>query len=82
MWIEKQLIKKVKIAIYNEVECFFAPAASTMLGVSTISQEYKVLYLSDPTYHIMLGYYYEGRSKKNVGSHNYAEKIAWWEQIR
>lgn len=47
-----------------------------MLGVSTISQEYKVLYLSDPTYHIMLGYYYEGRSKKNVGSHNYAEKIA------
>lgn len=49
--------KKVKVAIDDGVECFFAPAASTVLGVSTISQEYKVVYLSDATYHMMLGYY-------------------------
>ncbi len=53
---------------------FLCPAASTVLGVSTISQEYKVVYLSDATYHIMLGYYYEGGSKKNVERHNCAEK--------
>lgn len=66
--------KKVKVAIDDGVECFFAPAASTVLGVSTISQEYKVVYLSDATYHMMLGYYYEGGSKQNVERHNCAEK--------
>lgn len=74
-WMNRNAInKKVKTAIDDGVECFFAPAASTVLGVSTISQEYKVVYLSDATYHIMLGYYYEGGSKKNVERHNCAEK--------
>lgn len=70
----KAINKKIKIAIENGVECFFAPAASTLLGVSTIPQEYKVVYLSDATYHIMLGYYYEGGSKKNIERHDCAEK--------
>lgn len=47
-WVNRKAInKKIKIAIENGVECFFAPAASTLLGVSNIPQEYKVVYLSD-----------------------------------
>lgn len=65
---------KIKNAIKDGVECFFAPAASSVLGVSSIPQKYKVVYLSDSTYHNMLGYYYEGGSKKNIERHNCAEK--------
>lgn len=74
-WIYRKTINaKVKIAIKNGVECFFAPAASSVLGVSTIPEKYKVVYLSDSTYHNMLGYYYSGGSKKNIERHNCVEK--------
>lgn len=70
----KKINTMVRNAINDGVECFFAPAASSVLGVSNIPQKYKVVYLSDSTYHNMLGYYFDGGSKINIDRHNRNEK--------
>lgn len=61
----KSVNKKVKKAIEEGVEVFFAPAASTLLGNSNIPDYCKVIYLSDATYHLMVDYYFFGVGKES-----------------
>lgn len=66
--------KKVKIALSNGVNTFFAPVASSILGCAKIPSCYRVVYLSDATYHCMLNYYFDGGSAGNIRRHEIAEK--------
>lgn len=66
--------RKIKIAKSKGVYTFFAPAASSILGVAKIPSDCRVVYLSDATYHCMLNYYYEGGTAGNIKRHNLAEK--------
>lgn len=66
--------RKVKIALSNGVDVFFAPAASSILGCAKIPSCYRVIYLSDATYHCMLNYYFDGGTAGNIRRHENAEK--------
>ncbi|MFT8710354.1 MAG: glycosyltransferase family 4 protein [Sporolactobacillus sp.] len=65
---------KIHQAVSNEgVSVFFAPASSNLIGVGIIPKECKLVYLSDATYHCMVGYYYDGGSVRNMKLHDMAE---------
>lgn len=64
----------IKKAQKNGVDVFFAPAASTLLGVANIPANCKVIYLSDATYHCMINYYYFNENQKDIKKFNSMEK--------
>ena len=65
---------KIRQALSEGVNTFFAPAASSILCKAKIPVNCRVIYLSDATYHGMLGYYYDGGTVGNVKRHEFAEK--------
>lgn len=58
----------------EKINVFFAPAASTVLGVAKIPSDCKVIYLSDATYHCMVDYYYFHESQGDIRNYNCMEK--------
>lgn len=66
--------RKIKKAQKKGIKVFFAPAASTILGVAKIPIDCKVVYLSDATYHCMLNYYYFNENKGDIKNYNRVEQ--------
>lgn len=65
---------KIREARKKGIKTFFAPAASTILGVANIPSECRVIYLSDATYHCMLNYYYFHESQGDIKQYNKMER--------
>lgn len=73
MFYRVQINKKIKKAISSDVDVFFAPAASTILGIASIPERCKVIYLSDTTYHCMINYYYFNQDVNDMNRYNSLE---------
>ncbi|MDR1689029.1 MAG: glycosyltransferase family 4 protein [Clostridiales bacterium] len=69
-----RLKRKVKKAIMMNVDVYFAPVASKLLGCYSLPDFCKLVYLSDATYHNMVGYYFKTESKSEIRIRDSLEK--------
>ncbi|MDA5388290.1 glycosyltransferase family 4 protein [Loigolactobacillus backii] len=69
-----KLNKAVKNLGEDHIDLLFVPAGSTYISYSSF--DIPVVYLSDATFHVMIGYYYTAFTKKQKEAGNYIEKRA------